>query len=77
VTANVLQYNAKENSNFRALPQESGKKIFSLNPKLFLHIAHVHAVAIFYNSLLFSEHGAVYEIMWKNTVRPDGPEMTT
>jgi hypothetical protein len=25
----------------------------------------------------FSENGAVYEIMWKNVVEPDRPQMTT
>jgi hypothetical protein len=28
-------------------------------------------------SITFSENRAVYEIMWKNMVQPDRPQMTT
>jgi hypothetical protein len=27
--------------------------------------------------ILFSENLALYEIMWKNVLQPDGPQMTT
>ena len=30
----------------------------------------------FYVQLRFSENRAVYEVMWKNTVEPDRPQMT-
>jgi hypothetical protein len=30
----------------------------------------------FYVSITFSKNGAVYEIVWKNMVEPDRPQMT-
>jgi hypothetical protein len=31
---------------------------------------------MFYVQKLLSENHAVYEIMWKNTIQPDRPQMT-
>jgi hypothetical protein len=37
----------------------------------------VEKIKTYHVHKLFSENRAVYEIMWKNVVQPEGPQMTT
>jgi hypothetical protein len=41
------------------------------------HTKAVEKINTFLCSVIFSENCATYEIMWKNVVGPDRPQMTT
>jgi hypothetical protein len=49
---------------------------FSLNEKCFRQKLQKQPKHTFYVQYLFSKNCAIIEIMWKNTVQPDRPQMT-
>jgi hypothetical protein len=45
------------------------------NKKCFTNKLYRQSKHTFYFQILFSNNHAVYEIMWKNTIQPDRPQM--